>query len=51
MSDAYITWAVRKIRRLHMQPHRRSFQAIAEALTKRLENAGITEADLDRLGL
>lgn len=51
MDDAEIIWTVRKIRRLHMEPHRRVWQAIAEGLTKRLERYGVTEADLDRLGI
>ncbi len=51
MNDNEIIRTVRAIRRLRMEPHRPVKQAIAEGLILRLEDAGITEADLDRLGL
>ena len=51
MSDEEIIETVRKIRRLRMEPHRRVWQAIAEGLLLRLEDAGVTSEDLDRLGL
>jgi len=51
MSDEEIIETVRQIRRHLLEPHRPMRRAIAEGLTKRLEDAGVTEADLDRLGL
>jgi hypothetical protein len=51
MSAEEIIETVRKIRRLRMEPHRRVWQAIAEGLLLRLEDAGVTSEDLDRLGL
>lgn len=51
MSDDEIIKTVRAILRLRMEPHRAGKRAFAEGLTLRLEHAGVTEADLDRLGL
>lgn len=51
MSDDEIARTVRHIRRLLCQPDRPVFMAVASGLIGRLEDAGVTEADLDRLGL
>jgi hypothetical protein len=51
MSGEEIIETVRKIRRLRMEPHRHVWQAIAKGLLLRLEDAGVTSEDLDRLGL
>lgn len=51
MSDAEIIETVRRIRRHLMYPDRPGHRAFAEGLTRRLEDAGVIEADLDRLGL
>lgn len=51
MSDEEIIETVNRIRRHLMYPDRLGHRAFAEGLTKRLEAANVTEADLDRLGL
>jgi hypothetical protein len=51
VSDDEIIKAVLQIRRHLLEPHRPGHRAFAEGLTQRLEAAGVTEADLDRLGL
>ena len=49
MTDSHIVAIVRQIRRHWMQPDSRLRQIIADALIARLEDAGVTEADIDRL--
>src|SRR6185437_14939146 len=49
MTDSQIVAIVRQIRRHWMQPDSRLRQIIADALIARLEDAGVTEADIDRL--
>ncbi len=51
MKDEEIIETVRRIRRHLLYPTRPGHRAFAEGLTCRLEDAGVTEADLDRLGL
>lgn len=51
MTDSEIVQTVRHIRRLLCRPDRHVFAAVARGLMGRLEDAGVTEADLDRLGL
>lgn len=51
MNDKEIIRTVRWIRRLLLWPDRPAFRAFSEGLVGRLEQAGVTEADLDRLGL
>lgn len=51
MTDIQIERTVRLIRRLWLEPRRTAFLAIAEGLVCALEDAGVTPADLDRLGL
>lgn len=49
MKDEEIIETVRRIRRHLLYPTRPGHRAFAEGLTRRLEDAGVTEADLDRL--
>jgi hypothetical protein len=51
MHDNEIIKTVRTVRRLWMEPHRPVWQAIANGLILRMEDAGVTEADLERLAL
>lgn len=51
MTDEDIIEIVSRIRRHFKFPDRPGHRAFAEGLTKRLESANVTEADLDRLGL
>jgi hypothetical protein len=51
MNDSEIIRTVRDVRRLLRQRDRPVFLAVANGLVGRMEDAGVTEADLDRLGL
>jgi hypothetical protein len=50
MTNAEIIDTVHNIMRLLRQPGRHVFMAVANGLIGGLEDAGVTEADLDRLG-